>query len=60
MKQKDNRKVVCITSLLLCFAVLFSYVNIRSFADSSASAPEDTTDVLTKDNMGKVLERHQL
>ena len=60
MKQKDNRKIICIASLLLCFAVLFSYTNIRSFAENIAALAEDGGEVLTADTIDQVLANHQV
>ena len=60
MKQKDNRKIVCIASLLLCFAVLFSYTNIRSFAENIAALAEDGKEVLNADTIDQVLANHQV
>lgn len=60
MKQKDNRKIICIASLLLCFAVLFSYTNIRSFAENIAALAEDGKEVLTADTIDQVLANHQV
>lgn len=57
MKQKDNRKIICIASF---FAVLFSYTNIRSFAENIAALAEDGKEVLTADTIDQVLANHQV